>query len=153
MIALLPDSLDAPKSLAAFERKAKGAGAIVSFTGLVRPEGKNGVVTSLFLQSHSPLTERGIRRAVEQARETWPLSHVDVLHRIGDIAPGDTIVFVATASTHRRAAFESADFLMDYLKTEAYFWKKEITSTGAHWIEPRAEDYKDRMRWTKKPEV
>ena len=148
MISLLPDTLDAPKALQIFQAEAAGAGAIVSFTGLVRPEGKHGQVEYLHLQSHTPLTENGIEAAARQASSNWPLTHLTVLHRIGDIRPGEAIVFVATASLHRRTAFEAADFLMDYLKTEAFFWKKEVTSAGAYWIEPRAEDYEDRGRWS-----
>ena len=126
---------------------APDAGAIVSFSGQVRPIAASGQVKSLHLQAYSPMTENGIRRAISEAKGRWPLQAILVQHRIGEMHPGDTIVFVGTASAHRRAAFESADFLMDYLKTEAVFWKKEITHASAHWIEPRPEDYFDRARW------
>ena len=99
------------------------------------------------LTAYSPLTENGIKAAVKAAETRWDLENVLVAHRTGDMFPGDTIVFVAAASKHRRAAFEAADFLMDYLKTEAVFWKKEITENGQAWIEPRAEDYIDKNRW------
>ena len=101
----------------------------------------------LFLQSYSPMTENGIETAVGQALNRWPLEALAVQHRTGEIRTGETIVFVATASKHRRAAFEAADFLMDYLKTEAVFWKKEITEAGDFWIEPREQDYQDNQRW------
>jgi molybdopterin synthase catalytic subunit len=94
-------------------------------------------VQTLHLQAYSPMTENGIRDAVDDAQQRWSLSAVQVIHRIGDMAPGDPIVFVATAASHRRAAFEAADFLMDYLKTEAIFWKKEITASESRWIEPQ----------------
>lgn len=147
MFALLETPLLPSEALATFETRLNGAGGVVSFVGYVRPEAHGSDVTGLSLQAYSPLTETGIERAITEAETRWPLKAVSVLHRIGDMAPGDPIVFVATASAHRRAAFEAADFLMDYLKTDAVFWKKELTEKGARWIEPRAEDYQDRSRW------
>lgn len=147
MIALLETPFEPSEALKRFDADAAGAGAIVSFSGHVRPQAASGPVTSLYLQAHSPLTERGIEAAAETARERWPLTSLTILHRIGEMAPGEAIVFVATASARRRAAFEAADYLMDYLKTEAVFWKKEAGPSGACWIEPRAEDYADRSRW------
>lgn len=149
MLAVTEDSLDAGSLLNAFEKKAADAGAIVSFTGLVRPEAAAGKVEGLYLQAYSPMTENGIRAAIDEAKKRWPVSHVSVAHRVGEMAPGATIVFVATASAHRRAAFEAADFLMDYLKTKAVFWKRESTDQGEAWIEPRADDYTDAERWAK----
>ena len=140
--------LSAPALLAGLEAEYPHAGAIVSFSGVVRPTNAAGEpVTSLYLQAYSPMTERGMAASLTDALERWPLDGAMVLHRIGDMAPGDTIVFVATASAHRRAAFEAADFLMDYLKTQAVFWKKETTPAGSTWIEPRTEDYADAARW------
>nr|WP_070959489.1 molybdenum cofactor biosynthesis protein MoaE [Hyphomonas sp. Mor2] len=150
MLNLTEDSLDASALLQAFEHSAQGAGAIVSFSGLVRPEATGGEVQGLFLQAYSPMTENGIQTAIDDAKSRWPLSEVMVAHRIGEMKPGDTIVFVATASKHRRAAFEAADFLMDYLKTKAVFWKRESTDRGDAWIEPREEDYSDADRWVEK---
>ena len=147
MITLTDQPFHAAGALEAFERSVEEAGAIVSFSGLVRPHASGGHVETLHLQAYSPLTENGIADAVQAARERWDLTGVRVIHRIGDMQPGDTIVFVGTASAHRRAAFEAADFLMDYLKTEAVFWKREVTGTGSQWIEPRQEDYLDNARW------
>lgn len=147
MITLSAQPIDAPALLRAFENVAADAGAIVTFSGQVRPASTLGDVQTLHLQAYSPMTERGIEQAVSIAKTRWALSHVSVVHRIGDMKPGETIVFVATASKHRRAAFEAADYLMDYLKTEAVFWKKEVSSDAAIWIEPRTEDYKDAARW------
>jgi molybdopterin synthase catalytic subunit len=106
-------------------------------------------VKTLHLQAYAPMTEHGIAKAAAEANAQWPLDALMVIHRVGDLAPGEPIVLVATASAHRRAAFEAADFLMDYLKTEAVFWKKESTDSGSHWVEPRPEDYSDRDRWSK----
>ncbi|MEO1100262.1 MAG: molybdenum cofactor biosynthesis protein MoaE [Pseudomonadota bacterium] len=147
MITLSDTSFDPGAALADFTARAEGAGAIVSFTGLVRPDARTGAVNTLTLQAYSPMTERGIKAAVSEAETRWPLNASMVIHRVGDMAPGEPIVFVATASAHRRAAFEGADFLMDYLKTEAVFWKKETGPTGSTWIEPRDEDYADSARW------
>ena len=142
--------LAAPALLTEVETAYPNAGAIVSFSGIVRPQNGAGErVTGLYLQAYSPLTERGMAAALAEALERWPLDGARIVHRIGDMGPGDTIVFVATASAHRRAAFEAADFLMDYLKTKAVFWKKETTPAGSTWIEPRSEDYADAARWAK----
>ena len=149
MITLTDQPFDPAEALRDFEKRAAGAGAIVSFTGLVRGTSNLGKVKTLHLQAYAPMTEHGIAKASAEAQERWPLAALVIIHRIGDMAPGDPIVFVATASAHRRAAFEAADFLMDYLKTEAVFWKKETTDSGAHWVEPRPEDYEDRDRWSK----
>ena len=141
-------TLSAPALLSEVEAKYPEAGAIVSFSGIVRPRNASGArVSGLYLQAYPPLTERGMAAALAEALERWPLDGARIVHRIGDMGPGDTIVFVATASAHRRAAFEAADFLMDYLKTQAVFWKKETTPAGSTWIEPRSEDYADAARW------
>ncbi|MEH6696588.1 MAG: molybdenum cofactor biosynthesis protein MoaE [Hyphomonas sp.] len=139
--------------LGAFQDRIGDAGAIVSFTGVVRSRSGLGDVLSLHLQSHPTLTEQGIATAIDTAHARWPLTASLVRHRIGEIGPHEPIVFVATAANHRRAAFEAADFLMDYLKTEAIFWKKEITATGTTWIEPKENDYKDRARWHARTET
>lgn len=152
MITLLDTPFDPADALTKFTETVPDAGAVVSFTGLVRPTSKTGKVTSLYLQAYSPLTENGIQSAHDQAMQRWPVSGATIIHRIGTMTPQEPIVFVATASAHRRAAFEAADFLMDYLKTEAIFWKKETGPDGEGWIEPRAEDYRDRARWTETQE-
>lgn len=147
MITIDPQPIIASALLEQFEKTAVGAGAIVSFSGHVRAQAKDSAVQTLSLQAYSPMTDRGIEHAVAEAQSRWPISDVRVAHRIGDMKPGDTIVFVAAASAHRRAAFEAADFLMDYLKTKAVFWKQECTDAGTVWIEPRGEDYEDAARW------
>ena len=149
MIALLDTPLDPAAVLREFQQRAGGAGAVVSFSGLVRRESRQGKVRALYLQAYPALTLPGMQRAAEAAQARWPLLALTMLHRVGEIAPGDAIVFVATASAHRRAAFEAADYLMDYLKTEAVFWKRETTDAGDIWIEPRDEDYADRDRWSR----
>ncbi|MAP95374.1 MAG: molybdenum cofactor biosynthesis protein MoaE [Ponticaulis sp.] len=141
------DPFDAGLLLSEFTKTADQAGGIVSFSGQVRPKANQEDVSALVLQSYEPMTTEGIRARAVDAQKRWPLDQILIRHRIGLISTGETIVFVATASAHRRAAFEAADFLMDYLKTEAVFWKKEVTESGEHWIEPRKEDYQDGERW------
>lgn len=148
MLSVTDQPINTGALLKAFEAEAPNAGGIVTFSGLVRPEAAQGRVKSLFLQAYTPMTENGIRDAMDTAKTRWPLEACTIVHREGEMVPGDTIVFVATASKHRRAAFEAADFLMDYLKTKAVFWKKETTDIGETWIEPRPEDYDDADRWT-----
>lgn len=153
MLRVSDEPIDASLELCQFQTLASQAGGIVTFSGQVRPVASEGEVNTLFLQAYSPMTENGIQAAIADANTKWSLDHIRVLHRTGEMMPGDTIVFVATASKHRREAFEAADFLMDYLKTEAVFWKQEKTETGAHWIEPRNEDYADAARWAKREPV
>ena len=147
MIQLTDQPFDPSARLKAFTQTTKGAGGIVSFTGIVRDVSSQGSVKKLYLECYSPLTEKSISNAVASANQRWALMGSSVVHRYGEMHPEDAIVFVATASKHRRDSFEAADFLMDYLKTEAIFWKKETTSNGETWIEPRPDDYKDAARW------
>jgi len=126
---------------------AGGAGAIASFTGLARPTTKDGApVHRLFLDHHSRLTRRSLDEIAASA-ERFGVSAVRIVHRCGEIAPGEAIVFVAAAAPHRRAAFDAVDYLMDRLKTDALFWKREDGVDGSRWIEPTEADRADRARW------
>lgn len=126
----------------------KDVGALVSFTGLCRDEA--GTLSALELEHYPGMAEAELARIAEQAIERWPLIGLTVIHRYGRIPPGDNIVLVIAASSHRRAAFEAADYLMDYLKTRAPFWKKEHLVEGGTgtWVEAKAVDDKDVARWT-----
>jgi len=148
MIRIQAEPFDPSDSLKAFMAEAEGVGAVVSFTGVVRGEAAGDAVSGLHLEHYAGMTEREIAKIEAAARERWPIEASLIIHRYGDLRPGEAIVFVATAAAHRRAAFEAADFLMDYLKTDAPFWKKEAGAAGERWIEPRAEDRRDRARWT-----
>ena len=133
------------EELAAFT--AGGAGAVASFTGLCRSESKDGApIERLFLDHHPRLTEPGLRDIAASA-EKFGVSAVHVVHRCGAIAPGEAIVFVAAAAAHRRAAFDAVDCLMDRLKTDALFWKREDGVDASAWIEPTEADRADRARW------
>jgi molybdopterin synthase catalytic subunit len=131
--------------LTAFCRGRSETGAVVSFTGLARSE--QGAVAALELDAYPGFTEAAIAETAEAAADRFDLQDVLIVHRTGKVAPGEAIVFVATAAAHRRAAFKGADFLMDYLKSRAPFWKKSHEAGGARWIEPTMRDYEDAARW------
>ena len=132
-----------------FSDGRRETGAIVSFTGLMRAE--NGAADTLHLDAYPGFTEAEIGRAEASARTRFTLQDSLIVHRWGLIAPGEPIVFVATAAAHRRAAFEAADQLMDYLKSRAPFWKRSSGPNGEGWIEPTAQDFKDAARWDVAP--
>ncbi len=121
-------------------------GAVAYFTGHVRKEGN---LSSLTLEHYPGMTEAEITRMAQEAASRWPLTGVTVIHRVGRLAPGDRIVLVAVASSHRRAAFEACEFLMDYLKTSAPFWKEEARNGESHWVAARASDDAAMNRWRK----
>ena len=123
-------------------------GAVVSFVGLCRDEG--GRLAALELEHYPGMAEEEVARVVAQAEERWPLQGIRLIHRYGKIRPGENIVLVATASAHRRAAFEAADFLMDFLKTRAPFWKREHLSDGSigGWVEAAQADDAAAERWS-----
>ena len=122
-------------------------GAVATFTGIARAEA--GSTTVLELEAYPGFTENEIEKAAGRAKVRFGLDDLLILHRVGKIAPGEPVVFVATAARHRREAFEGCDFLMDYLKSKAPFWKKEHGPDGARWVEPRLEDHADLARWEK----
>ena len=147
MIAVQADPFDAAALLADFSARAAGAGAIASFTGLVRGENDGAAVTGLELEHHPRLTEQAIAGIGADAVARFALTDVAIVHRYGALVPGEAIVFVAAAAPHRRAAFDAVDYVMDRLKTEAPFWKREQREDGAHWLEARDSDHADRRRW------
>jgi len=124
-------------------------GAIVTFTGSVRGESGGKPITSMTLEHYPGMTERELEQVESEANARWPLQASLIVHRVGALAPGDNIVLVVTASAHRQAAFAAAEFLMDYLKTRAPFWKKETTSAGeSGWVDAREQDDTAAKRWT-----
>ena len=123
-------------------------GAVVTFTGVVRGAANGQPITSMTLEHYPGMTEQELARVEDEARSRWPLQASLVVHRIGELKPGDNIVLVVTASAHRHAAFEAAEFLMDYLKTRAPFWKKETGPDGSgHWVDARDSDEAALERW------
>ena len=141
-------ALDPQLELAELTEQARGDGAIVSFVGLARPETRDGdAVDALVLEHHPTLTRQSLEEIAVACAQRFDVSHVRVVHRCGLIPAGEPIVFAGTASVHRRAAFLAADYLMDRLKTEAVFWKRELGDKGSNWIEPTEADCSDRGRW------
>jgi molybdopterin synthase catalytic subunit len=126
---------------------AENTGAVATFTGKVRREGD---LTTLTLEHYPQMTEREIARIVEEAQTRWPLLGVTILHRVGRLMPGENIVLVAVAASHRSAAFQACEFLMDYLKTKAPFWKQEERNGTAQWVEAKYSDDKAAERWRNK---
>ena len=148
-VRLVDRPFSAEQELADFMAALAGEGAVVSFVGLARPRSSDGArVERLTLDTHPRLTLRSVEAIAAAARERFDISSLRIVHRSGEIAPGEAIVLVATASAHRRAAFEAADYLMDRLKTDALFWKREDGPGGSRWIEPREDDYAARERWS-----
>jgi molybdopterin synthase catalytic subunit len=139
---------DPSAELARLLEAASSDGAVVSFVGVTRPQAKDGSeVDRLVLEHHPRLTLKSLQDIAVEAAERFDISQVRIVHRCGEIAAGEPIVFAAAASAHRRAAFEAADYLMDRLKSEAVFWKREEGPSGSNWIEPTEADYADRGRW------
>ena len=147
--ARLAEAAFAPeRELADFVAGLDAEGAVVSFVGLVRPRTAGGApLDRLFLDHHPRLTERSLAEIGDAAVERFEVGAVRIVHRCGEVLPGEPIVFAAAAADHRRAAFEAADYLMDRLKTDALFWKREDGGGGSAWIEPTDADHEDRERW------
>lgn len=147
MISVQSEPFDAAIELANLLREAGDAGAAVSFVGVVRGEGNEDGVTQLELQQYPGFTQGRIEQIASEARKRFGLEALTIIHRYGTLRVGEEIVFVAAAAAHRRAVFEAVDYLMDRLKTEAPFWKKEVRPSGSRWIEARESDVRDRQRW------
>ncbi len=147
LIRVQSDDFDVGAEIAALSRgdgESGTVGAVASFIGHVRADGG---VTALELEHYPGMTESSIAAIVAEARSRWPLLGVRVIHRIGQLPVGARIVLVAVAAAHRGAAFAACEFVMDYLKTRAPFWKKAFTARGGHWIEARVSDDAAALRW------
>jgi molybdopterin synthase catalytic subunit len=147
VIRVQRDNFDAAAESARLTGDRTDVGAVVTFTGLCRDE--NGILSALELEHYPGMAEAEIGRIARQAAERWPLTGLTIIHRYGKIAPGENIVLVAAASSHRQASFEAADFLMDFLKTRAPFWKKEHRTDGSDggWVEAKQADDTAAERW------
>lgn len=124
-------------------------GAVVFFVGLVRDFNQAQSIKSLTLEHYPAMTEKVLNKIVEQARDKWPLGRISVVHRVGTMQLGEQIVFVGVTSQHRQAAFEAGQFIMDILKTQAPFWKKEQTEQGNHWVDAKESDQEQAKSWLK----
>jgi len=150
MIRVTEQLFEPGKELDDYTSNAFEAGAVVSFLGKVRASAESESVSALELEHFPDFTEKAIAKIEAKAMQRWQIDEPLIIHRVGRLKPDDPIVLVCVGAVHRRDAFEAADFLMDYLKSEAPFWKKEIRPSGDVWIEPRIEDYKDVERWRRK---
>ena len=143
-IRIQRQDFDPGAELAALNDGKGGTGAVASFIGLVR--GDDGLI-AMTLDHYPGMCESEIAAHVAEARKRWPILALRIVHRVGRLTPGERIVFVGVASSHRHAAFHAAEFLMDYLKTRAPFWKLEERPSGASWVEARSEDDSSVKRW------
>ena len=150
MIRVQTDDFDIAAEMAQLRGHGTDSGAIVSFTGIVRAGDGARKISTMTLEHYPGMTEMELARIEAEALSRWPLQATTIIHRIGELQPGDNIVLVLTASAHRHAAFEAAEFLMDYLKTRAPIWKKEILIDGSgDWVDARDSDDNALARWQK----
>jgi len=140
---------DIAREISALTKARKDIGAVVSFSGICRGTESGEPIAALTLEHYPGMAEAEIARHAETAMARWPLTGLTIVHRVGRIAPGENIVLVLTASQHRRAAFHAAEFLMDYLKANAPFWKREERANGTSWVDARHHDDDAAARWTK----
>jgi molybdopterin synthase catalytic subunit len=148
-VRLQIEPFDAASEVAALTRGRTDIGAVVTFIGICRGIDEGRAVAAMTLEHYPGMAEAEIARHVEEAERRWPLLGVTVIHRYGRLTPGDTIVLVVTAAAHRHAALAAADFLMDYLKTRAPFWKREERPDSAEWVEAKDADDAAADRWTR----
>jgi molybdopterin synthase catalytic subunit len=147
-IRLQKGAFDIAAEVAALTHGRTDIGAVVTFTGICRADENGEPIAALTLEHYPAMAEAEIARHVAEASARWPLLGVTVIHRHGRILPGELIVLVVTASSHRQAAFEAAEFLMDYLKTRAPFWKQVEKASGSAWVEAKAADDGAVERWS-----
>jgi len=148
-IRIQESDFDVTREIAALTADRSDIGAVVSFTGVCRGSEDGADIAALTLEHYPGMAEAEIARHAETAMSRWPVTGIRVVHRVGRITPGENIVLVVTASKHRQAAFEAAEFLMDYLKANAPFWKRVDSADGASWVEARDHDDAAAARWTK----
>ena len=140
---------DIAHEIAALTQARTDIGAVVTFTGICRGGNAGDATTALHLEHYPGMAEAEINRHADEALSRWPLTGLTIIHRIGRIVPGENIMLVVSASAHRQAAFQAAEFLMDYLKANAPFWKREETADGSNWIAAKRDDDDAAARWTK----
>jgi molybdopterin synthase catalytic subunit len=150
-VCVQEEDFDAGAQIDRLRRNNPKAGAVVSFVGLVRDINEGDSVAGMTLEHYPGMTERSIEAIIEQARARWDIIDAVVIHRVGSLQPTDQIVLVAVSSSHRGEAFAACEFLMDFLKTRAPFWKKEQLAQGARWVEARRGDDEAAARWERAP--
>ena len=148
-IRIQESDFDIAREIEGLTRGRTDIGAVVSFSGICRDNEDGNAIAALTLEHYPGMAEAEIKRHADAAMSRWPLTGLTVIHRVGRITPGENIVLVLAASQHRQAAFQAAEFLMDYLKANAPFWKREESPKGTNWIEARGHDDDAASRWTK----
>ena len=148
-VRVQPQDFDVSAELAALRRQSRQTGAIASFVGVVRDMNEGQQVATMELEHYPGMTENSIASIVDEACQRWQLFGVTVVHRIGKLAPTEQIVLVAVSAAHRSESFAACEFIMDYLKTRAPFWKKELTPEGGRWVQSRRSDQIAADRWSK----
>ena len=146
-VVVQSDDFDSSIETHALSASSKGIGGIVSFTGFVRNINQDDPVSSLFLEHYPGMTEQQIKEIITEAIKRWEVVAATVIHRIGELYPGDQIVFVAVASPHRGDAFAASEYIIDFLKTKATFWKREKVGTASRWLDSRQSDFDAAARW------
>jgi molybdopterin synthase catalytic subunit len=146
-IRVQAEDFDVGAEIAALSRGMPKVGAVASFVGLVRDVNEGAGVAEMSLEHYPGMTEKSLEAIVQEARGRWDVMAATVIHRVGPLKPGDNIVLVAVASAHRGDAFAACEFIMDYLKTRAPFWKKEKTPQGERWVDARESDDESAARW------
>jgi molybdopterin synthase catalytic subunit len=146
-VRVQPEDFDAGAEIAALIRGRRNVGALASFVGLVRDASDGSDVVEMTLEHYPGMTEKTLEGIVAAARERWDILDATVIHRIGTLRPGDNIVLVAVAGAHRGEAFAACEFIMDFLKTRAPFWKKEKTPAGERWVDAREADDRAAEKW------
>lgn len=147
VVRVQPEDFDVGTEINALRQGDGRIGAVASFVGLVRDLNEGDAINSLTLEHYPGMTEKSIETIVKQAQERWDIYHAVVIHRIGELLPTDQIVLVAVASAHRGASFAACEFIMDYLKTQAQFWKKERIGDNERWLDERESDVNAAKRW------
>jgi molybdopterin synthase catalytic subunit len=148
-ISIQAEDFDVSQQLALLRQQSPRVGAIASFVGIVRDLNDGNDVSSLELEHYPGMTEKSIAAIIEQAQQRWQLYGTTVIHRIGQMAVTEQIVLVAVSSMHRGDAFAACEFIMDYLKTQAPLWKKELTASGSRWVDARNSDQAALQRWSR----
>ena len=148
-VSVQADDFDVGLELQRLRVATPQAGALVNFVGLVRELSAAGQLSEMVIEHYPGMTEKALQQIALQAAQHWPLLGVRMIHRVGVLPAQAQIVLVAATSLHRQAAFEACAFMMDYLKTEAPFWKKEVGDFGQHWVEARASDEQAKQQWQK----
>ncbi len=152
MIRVQEEDFDLAVEVKALTQGNTRIGGVVTFTGLVRDMADGTTISEMTLEHYPGMTERMLQEIEAEANQRWPLDGSLIIHRYGALKPGDQIVLVITASAHRQAAFEAAEFLIDWLKTKAPFWKREATPKGDQWVAAKTDDDAAAARWYEKPD-